>query len=77
MNISGDYFKRDIKAQLLPWLKVKRRLKRGAVPSLFPLGPEPKKTRINFTARENRWHEEDIGPNAIVFCDMYLQFSDY
>jgi len=55
-----------LKAQLLPELKARRRLKRGAVPSLFSLGYEPKKARINSEARENRRHEEEL-PQEVAF----------
>lgn len=59
-HFTGDCFERDLKAKLLPEQKVKRSLKRDAVPSLFSFGPEPKKARISSKTRKNRRYAEEL-----------------
>ena len=53
-------FESDLKAQLMPELKVKRSLKRDAIPSVFSFGPEPKKPRISSENRESRWRVQEL-----------------
>lgn len=44
----------------MPELKVKRRLKRDAIPSVFSFGPEPKKPRVSSENRESRRRAEEL-----------------
>ena len=52
--------------------KRKSPLKEEAVPSMFSYAPVEKKVR---QASMDRASRRTIGQNAIVFRDMYLQFS--
>ena len=53
-------FESDLKAQLMPELKVKRRLKRDAIPSVFSFAREPKKPRISSENRESRQRVQEL-----------------
>ena len=59
-HFTDDCFESDLKAQLMPELKVKRRLKRDARPSMFSFGPEPKKPRISSENRESRQRAQEL-----------------
>lgn len=59
-HFTDDCFETDLKAQLMPELKVKRRLKRDAIPSVFSFGPEPKKPRLSSENRESRRQAEEL-----------------
>ena len=59
-------FERDLKAQLMPELKVKRRLKRDAIPSVSSFGPEPKKPRISSENHESRRRAEELRQEVSV-----------
>ena len=59
-HFTDDCFEADLKAQLMPELKVKRRLKRDAIPSVFSFGPEPKKPRISSENHESRLRAQEL-----------------
>ena len=59
-HFTDDCFEADLKAQLMSELKVKRRLKRDAIPSVFSFGPEPKKPRISSENRESRLRAQEL-----------------
>ena len=59
-HFTDDCFETDLRAQFLPEQKVKRRLKRDAIPSVFSFSPEPKKPRLSSVTRENRRHAEEL-----------------
>ena len=59
-HFTYDCYETDLKAQLMPELKVKRRLKHDAIPSVFSFGPEPKKPRITSENRESRQRAEEL-----------------
>ena len=50
----------DLKAQLMLELKVKRRLKRDAIPSVFSFGPELKKPRLSSENCESQRQAEEL-----------------
>ena len=56
-HFTDDCFESDLKAQLTPELKVKRR---DAIPSVFSFGPEPKKPRISSENRESRIRAQEL-----------------
>lgn len=53
-HFTEDCFETDLKAQLIPEQKVKKRLKCDAVPSVFSFGPAEAKARLSSEIRENR-----------------------
>ena len=53
-------FETNLKAQLMPEQKIKRRLKRDSVPCVLFSGPEPKKPRACSEARGNRRRSEEL-----------------
>ena len=57
-HFTDDCFEADLKAQLM--LKVKRRLKRDAIPSVFSFGSEPKKPKITSENREGRLRAQEV-----------------
>ena len=59
-HFTDDCFETDLKAQLMPELKVKRRLKRDAIPLVFSFGPELKKPRISSENHESRQRAEEL-----------------
>ena len=59
-HFTDECFETDLKAQLMPELKVKKRLKRDAIPSVFSFGPEPKKPRISSENRESRQRAQEL-----------------
>ena len=65
-HFTYDCFETDLKAQLMPELKVKRRLNRDAIPSVFSFGPEPKKPRISSENRESRQRAEELRDEVSV-----------
>ena len=65
-HFTDDCFETDLKAQLMPELRVKRRLKRDAIPSVFSFGPEPKKPRISSENRESRQRAEELRQEVSV-----------
>lgn len=65
-HFTDDCFETDLKAQLMPELKVKRRLKRDAIPSVFSFGREPKKPRISSENRESRQRAEELRQEVSV-----------
>ena len=78
-HFTDDCFEADLKAQLMPELKVKRRLKRDAIPSVFLFGPEPKKPRISSENRESRLRAQELrqevgveyGSQIYIFLESY------
>jgi len=66
--VCSEHFNDDLKAQLMPELKVKRCLKRDAIPSVFSFGPEPKKLRISSENRESRQRAEELRQEVSVEC---------
>ena len=58
-HFTDDCFETDLKAQLMPKVKVKRRFKCDAIPSVFSLGPEPKKP-VSSENRESRQRAQEI-----------------
>jgi len=65
-HFADDCFERDLKAQFMPELKVRRRLKRDAIRSVFSFGPEPKKPRISSENRESRQRAEELRQEVSV-----------
>jgi len=59
-HFTDNCFEADLKAQLMPELKVKGRLKRDAIPSVFSFGLEPKKPRISSENRESRLRAQEL-----------------
>lgn len=53
-HFTDDCFEADLKAHLMPKVKVKRRFKCDGIPSVFCLGPEPEKLRISSEKHERR-----------------------
>ena len=45
---------------MLAGQKVKRRLKRDALPSLFSFGPQPKQTRLASEKRAKQRHDQEL-----------------
>lgn len=59
-HFTDDCLESDLKAQLMPELKVKRRLKCDAIPSVFSFGPESKKPRISSENRESQQRAQQL-----------------
>jgi len=65
-HFTDDCFETDLKAQLMPELKVKRRLKRDAIPSVCSFRPEPKKPRISSENHESQQRAEELRQKVSV-----------
>jgi len=65
-HFTDDCFETDLKAQLMPELKVKRRLKRDAIPLVCSFGPEPKKPRISSENHESQQRAEELRQKVSV-----------
>ena len=73
-HFTDDCFEVDLKARLMPELKVKRRLKRDAIPSVFSFGPEPKKPRLSTENRESRLQHKNYDKRWVSNMDLRLTF---
>ena len=78
-HFTDDCFESDLKAQLMPELKVKGRLKRDAIPSVFSFGPEPKKPRISSENRESRQRAQEtrheVGVEYRAQTDIFSEIN--
>ena len=78
-HFTDDCFEADLKAQLMPELKVKRRLKRDAIPSVFSFGLEAKKPRISSENHESRLSAQELRQEVGVVTQtcIFLKIASY
>ncbi len=53
---------------------MKRRLKRDAIPLVFPFSSEPKKPRLSSVTRENRRHAEELRQEVGIEYLIHVNF---
>lgn len=66
----------DLKQQLVPGQTVKKRLKRGAIPSLFSFGPQQNKSRRTSERRvEQRYIDEGRDEVSWKTFKIFVSYS--